>query len=476
MKIGGERMKDLRWGIGQWALGVLYALGVYTLALPQLGVASGGTSSGGGNGYSNRGNPWFLENTARVDYCIDLDEQAMGVSAARAAELVRSALQYWKNSFALSFRNGYAPGELVPFGQVRIATQDFRQSPCSDSTQLRFQLGRLATPQQEQLIGPNHDLIGIAMRTAYDTVNLRGSGFVFITPQTGPLKTRAAGFSEEAWSTCDGCVLELALKHELGHVFGVEHVGDGDMNWNFMANHFLAEFTSQDVVNLAKNAKAAQYVRTRFGLPFFTFDEVRPIVDQVGNESESRELLGQLEEDEWLQIRRIPSQTLPGFHDLVIESFVPDSDSPPLERARSCDTKSRRTSGFSRRGFGLLFLPSEQKVFHKWPIELKNPVGMIRKSHAVDDELEMSDVLCSKRPDAQIERFGIHLVATRSGSSLSVAVGENIFANFLQEAPGGRFSYMFPPTKKPTEPVPGSPKPILIPSPSPVPNPPSPVR
>ena len=468
-------MKDLRWGIGPWTLGALCALAFFTLASPQLGVASGGTSSGGGNGYSNRGNPWFLENTVRVNYCIDLDEQAMGVSAARAAELVRSALQYWKNSFALSLRNEYGPGELVPFGQVRIATQDFLQSPCSDSTPLRFQLGRLATPQQEQLIGLNHDLIGIAMRTAYDNVNMRGSGFVFITPQTGPLKTRAAGFSEEAWSTCDGCVLELALRHELGHVFGVEHVGDGDMNWNFMANHFLAEFTSHDVIQIAKNVKAAQYVRARFGIPFFTFDEVRLIVDQVRNDSQSRDLLGTLDDDEWLQVRRIPSQTLPGFKDLVLESFVPGSDSPPLLRARSCEMGSRRNSGSGYRGLSLLFLPREQKVFREWTKQQGIPTGMIRSSHASAESLDASDVLCSVRPDAQIERFGIHLVASRSGGSLSVAIGENIVANFLRELPGGRFSYMLPRSRAPIDSKPGTPVEPL-PRPSPVPTPPSPMR
>jgi hypothetical protein len=413
-----------------------------------------------------------------VDYCIDMDEQAMGVSAARAAELVRSALQYWKNSFELSFRDNYGAGQLVPFGQVRIATQEFVQYPCNRRNLLRFQLGRLATPEQEQLIGPNHDLIGIAMRTAYDNVNMRGSGFVFITPQTGPLKTRAAGFSEEAWSTCDGCVLELALRHELGHVFGVDHVADGDASWNFMANHFLAEFTADGTITSLKNPKVARFINAKFGLPFFTFDEVRPIADQVRNDSQSRELLGQLDEDEWVQVRRIPSQTLPGFHDLVVESFVPGSDAPPLLRARSCGMGSRRKFGY--RGLGYIYLPSEQRIFSKWPRDPNGPLGLIRKSHAVDDELETSDVLCSVRPDAQIERFGIHLVASRSGSSLAVAIAENIVPNFLQEAPGGRFGYMLPPPKKPVETEPSDPskpsKPILIPRPSPVPIPPSSVR
>ena len=138
---------------------------------------------------------------------------------------------------------------------------------------------------------------------------------------------------------------------------------------------------------------------------------------------------------------------------------------------------------FGYRGAGYIYLPSEQRIFSKWPIDPNGPKGLIRKSHAVDEELEMSDVLFSVRPDAQIERFGIHLVASRSGSSLSVAIGENIVPNFLQEYPGGRFGWMLPPPKRPAEPVPGYPsdpskpsKPILIPRPTPVPTPPSPVR
>lgn len=432
-------------------LGVMGALVTLTAmsTTPQPASASGGTSSGGGNGYSNRGNPWFLENTRRVDYCIDMDEQAMGISLDRAADIVRGSLEYWKNSFALSAYKEYEPGEIVPFGQVRIATQDFRQVPCSSELLLRFQLGRLATPEQARLIGPDHDLIGIAMRTAYDNVNMAGSGFIFITPQTGPLKTRAAGFSSEAWSACDGCGLELALRHELGHVFGVDHVGDDEMDWNIMANHFLAEFTSEEWVRELKKPKLREYIRARFGLPFFSFDLTRLVVNEP-NRGDAARLFGELDENVWLQVRQMPRQDREPFAEYRIESFVPGSGAEPVLLARSCDSANRSQVGYGRSASILIYLPKQQRVFTRLPTEpgRKLPQQLLEPSHRSDYGLETNDVMCTQHPAATVERFGMHLRAGRSGGSVSVIMGEDLKADFLKEFPGGRYGYLMPHKRK----------------------------
>ena len=60
--------------------------------------AGGATSSGGGNSFHNSDNPWFLENTEIVPYCIQIDEANFGVSLEFAKAKIEGALTYWKDN------------------------------------------------------------------------------------------------------------------------------------------------------------------------------------------------------------------------------------------------------------------------------------------------------------------------------------------------------------------------------------------
>jgi hypothetical protein len=437
------------------------------MLLVQVAAATGGTSSGGGNGYSNRNNPWFLENTAEVRYCIDIDEEAMGVSAARAAQLVQEALQYWKTSFAQAATKEYLDGEIVPYGQLRVATQSFVHVPCSEATPLRFQLGTLADKEQAALVGEGHDLIGLAMRTRYDNVNLRGSGFVFITPQTGPLRTRAVGFSSEAWSVCDGCLLLLALKHELGHVFGVSHAGDHETSHNLMAHHFLAEVTGTNLVRgLWDSVGAAEYLRLNYGQPYFSLDEARPLVTDVSNEGLAGKVLGLTEDRAWLQVRLVRRDFFPP--EMLIERFnrTKKGDSAVEVLARTC-SDANQSSGSVGRSVSLVHLPAEQRVFRRLPKgeDRGPPNGMLFVSHSIQTETEYSGTLCTVRPEASTERFSAHLMATKAGSRLAAVVDNQIEPEFLRESVGRRYIHKLPSGRKERrEPVPDTPTPVQPPN------------
>jgi hypothetical protein len=435
------------------------------MLLVQVAAATGGTSSGGGNGYSNRNNPWFLENTAEVRYCIDIDEEAMGVSAARAAQLVQEALQYWKTSFAQAATKEYLDGEIVPYGQLRVATQSFVHVPCSEATPLRFQLGTLADKEQAALVGEGHDLIGLAMRTRYDNVNLRGSGFVFITPQTGPLRTRAVGFSSEAWSVCDGCLLLLALKHELGHVFGVSHAGDHETSHNLMAHHFLAEVTGADNVDLIQRTRGlGDYFRLTFGRPYFSLEETRPLVTEVSREWNAARVLGLTEDDSWIQVRR--AQGRDSWHEMLIERFVPDEGghSSVEVLARTCPLSPSQFVR-SRTPVNLIHLPSEQRVFTRLPdgSGRGSPRGMFFVSHLLSKDSEYSAVLCTTRAEAATDRLSIHLVSASAGSRMTAFIGDRIEPNFLQDFTGSRFMYLLP-RRRSEETAPSKPTPVQPPA------------
>ena len=92
----------------------------------QTTVVEGGMSSGGGMIVGDAGNPWFLENTKKVSYCIQLDDSHFGLSQKLASRAIRGALDKWKIAFSTVNNNYYSTGKLEPFSQVRIG-----KSSCS---------------------------------------------------------------------------------------------------------------------------------------------------------------------------------------------------------------------------------------------------------------------------------------------------------------------------------------------------------
>src|SRR5688500_4281523 len=80
-------------------------------------TALGGHAQGNG-GLMRRdlSNPWFLENTTSVRYCIDIDTQHFGVSIDQASREIRAVIDDWKDAFARAEDGYYNPGQLAPFG------------------------------------------------------------------------------------------------------------------------------------------------------------------------------------------------------------------------------------------------------------------------------------------------------------------------------------------------------------------------
>lgn len=190
----------------------------------EMALATGSTSSGGGSIHRDEGNPWFLENTWVVQYCIDLDEENFGVSTEDASRHVSEAIDDWVAAFKVADDAVYLEGELTPFGQVRVATQKFVEVPCPEGgdLDLRFQLGKLTVSMKQEFKNPE-DYIGIAIRTDYDRFELKGRGYVYLSPVSGPLKPDHEGIYPNAWSEMDFLAFRAVLRHELGHVFGVSH-------------------------------------------------------------------------------------------------------------------------------------------------------------------------------------------------------------------------------------------------------------
>ncbi len=147
---------------------------------------------------------------------MDIDEANFGITRARAVQIVQMQLDWWKRQFALA--------ETV-FDDHGVGKQRFLIGACDDTTDLRVQFGTL-TPEQmrdwpKYVVGRPNSFVGVAVRTHYDTVNMRGKGFVYLSPQSGPLQVEwNPGQLRRPWSVLDGTLAGAVLTHEFGHVFG----------------------------------------------------------------------------------------------------------------------------------------------------------------------------------------------------------------------------------------------------------------
>ncbi len=211
---------------------------IITLFMSPIAVA-GGWSSGGGGLLKDTVNPWFLNNTPSVSYCIVIDQKNFGASQDVAKLQLTSALQFWKEQFSNAVLQN-----LPKFGPLKIASQIFTETTCGSDPDIVFQFGVLSDKQKKFLKEPT-EYAAISVRTNYDERNLRSKGFVYVSPSAGPLAYNLEGVVKDAWNMDGGHLLYLTLLHELGHVFGLQHMGSyGDLMSEGFVEAILASATN----------------------------------------------------------------------------------------------------------------------------------------------------------------------------------------------------------------------------------------
>lgn len=177
-----------------------------------------GIDSGGGELIKDANNPWFITNTATVEYCIEVAEQGFPYNVRHMHGVVEEIISYWQGEFTKT-----RPISMFP--HVRVASQDFVYSSCTDDIDLKFQFGFMTNDQLKEIEDPT-DYIGLAARTHYDKKGLRGKGFIYIAAEEGPFRPNSDKLLEHPWQECGGCLLRRVLLHEMGHVFGIVHVNE----------------------------------------------------------------------------------------------------------------------------------------------------------------------------------------------------------------------------------------------------------
>lgn len=228
------------------------------LAVFSIPAFSGNGSSGGGNIHGDQLNPWFLQNTKQVEYCVEISPDFSSLPRARILTLVEKSLSFWKKTFSEYSINFSLDFEF----EAVVAGQTFNYTEaCTDQTDLKFQLGFLTEEQKLEL--PNYkQLLGIAFRTSYDEQLLKGKGFIYIAPETGPLRPSSANLHPTPWSHKTNAGLEYMLIHELGHVFGLQD--DHYSSSGIMSAKFAEMVTSKNVISQL-NLKREIQVPSPFG-------------------------------------------------------------------------------------------------------------------------------------------------------------------------------------------------------------------
>lgn len=193
---------------------------------------AGGWISSGGELLENSRNPWFIQNTTEVHYCVQIDAAGISLGREKVELAVSQSIDYWKSELGRFFSLGNSKENFV----YQVGTQEFIRQACDGKEDLRFQFG-YGTLSEEQIrfLKSPKQYVGACVRTEYDEVLLRGKGFIYIASDQGENRYRDTHSIESPWSK--GYLLAHVLTHELGHLFGMPHAGSTTMNLNYVGGN-----------------------------------------------------------------------------------------------------------------------------------------------------------------------------------------------------------------------------------------------
>lgn len=193
----------------------------YVLPFPVMFLAATAFAGSGSHGGDLRDPEaeaaWFEQKDGVIHYCVDVAPD-FELTASAALSDIAAAFTAWKNYIAFTRVPSYYQifaGELTKDAEPMMA--------CDGSEDVAFHLGTMPTAVKAEIPHYN-DPIAFAHRTAFDSVTGWGKGFVWIgKPRTVTIGGGIAPVTGKiAWTTKNA--FRVLVTHELGHVFGNEHI------------------------------------------------------------------------------------------------------------------------------------------------------------------------------------------------------------------------------------------------------------
>ncbi|MCX6124512.1 MAG: hypothetical protein NTV34_07150 [Proteobacteria bacterium] len=221
-----------------------------TSILPQSVAVAGGMISSGGEFITDEHNPWFV-GPSPIRYCVRSNLANFSIANDRLNLIVEQALVDWSATIQ---KLNPTPLE-APFldGRTRQLTTSFEHEPCNATTELIFNFGGVDSFLADTLAVMARFTIAFSKPLERDSVLTgRTRGIVWIAGDRGPHAYSGPHFPVlDFWK--DENRLYNLLLHELGHVYGFQHLNNGFLAENYPAQ--LAAFRS-DVEPLPGSTRA----------------------------------------------------------------------------------------------------------------------------------------------------------------------------------------------------------------------------
>lgn len=191
----------------------LFFLVVLTTSFIGLNVAHAGYTSSAGTlfiGYDQ--NPWFI-GKSEATYCVEKAPE-FSLDMTESLFVIDLVLKDWESTIQQIKETPLSLGGVPQFLTKRFS----RASECSAAVDLRILLGT-SHPEVKKALGDRRGVMGFAHRSSYDFGTGRSKGFIWISPDSGPMAQ--VNFRKDFWTSSRA--LYLAMLHEVGHVFGIHH-------------------------------------------------------------------------------------------------------------------------------------------------------------------------------------------------------------------------------------------------------------